>query len=344
MLAVVRVSLLCAFVLAACTPSPEPAPAPSAAVASPSPTAASLPTGPRVAIVLPSEEAVGAGRAATYRDAVARLEQARGAELAELRVVSAPRPGFAADVVRLLAEARYDLVCAMGVGAATALVEVAAEYPTTRFCAFPAVVADPPSNLLALDLRVAEPAYAVGVGAAEVPLGDEGRVGFVGGRQTYAPDAQRLGFTAGLAESGQEPLVGFPAADEDAARSLTSAQAEAGAVVVYAALGLDAPVVVEVAAPLGIRVIGPADALAPDPDDVPDGILLMIDVDPYPALSVAVIRLIDGWSNEPVSVGFAEAAFSLLPGNVPEAPAALAAADAAREAIVAGELVPLPDG
>ena len=229
--------LLVAVALAACDgrqPRPAPSPSPSAGA-----TASATPvTGLSVAVVLPPPEVATEAERASLADAIDRLGRTHRDAIGTLRVVEPDGLPFVADTVALLAREGADLVCALGTGAIDRVVDVASDYPSTRFCAAPAAARRVPGNVLQIDVRVEEMGYLAGVAAGIA--GEGNPAGIVAGDRQHALDRQRRGFERGLASvrpDAPTPLVSFSALDADRAHSLAMAQYDAGASVIYALAG-----------------------------------------------------------------------------------------------------------
>ena len=358
--------VLLAVVMAACTteggPDRAPTPTPTPQATSTAPPI----TGPRVAVVRPPGQTVFGNRQRSA-EAVARVRSSFTDQLSEIRDVVAEPASFLPEVVALMADDGYDLVCAVGPGGLDAVLATADDYPRTRFCVVPAVAADVPGNVLVVDVAVEEPAFIAG--ATAIQLAPQAPAGLVGSRSVYAFDRREAGFRAGVdsrappAESpaprgeqtqppaGQtEPdnqppqvLVGLPADDVEAARSLATTQYDAGAVAVYAAAGRTDEGVLAAAVAAGRGAIG---VFEPNPDEDPErsqAVLVGFQTRLEPVLRVAIDRLLGEWSAEPVRLGFADGVFALVEGGHPRSAAALRTAEAIVEQIVAGDS-PVPGG
>ncbi len=276
-----------------------------------------------------------------------------------VRVVIADDPAFLPDITGHLAASGVDLVCVLGDGAAEAVREVAERTQGTRFCVAP-VGGDVelPSNVLPVDLRFEELGEVAGI-ALGADL-DRGPVALLT-RQGGAPAEQlRAGLRRGLDQAGLARVdirVPGAVADAEQAEERTRALLRAGARgIVTVAGSLDAvvrDVVLEVpvqeptpqptASPTGpatptpeatppppftAGLVGGSDVLAGE--SVPPPVLLGVAVHLDRAVALALEREASGWDPSPVTIGFAEGAFSVSPN--PAARSARVAA-AVRDAV-----------
>lgn len=328
----------------ACTTEPprsEPSPSPTVA-AEPSPTSS---RGLQMAVVLPPATVRSEAQLAAVREEAERLRDTRRDEVASVRIVQPDAPAFTQDVVAVLAEGGADLVCVLGPGAGAAVTAVAPSFPSTRFCATPAIAEAEaiPGNVLLIDLRVEEIAYLAGV-AAQLTSG-QGSPGFVAGETQYATDRQRQAFGAGINAVAEEPVVpytGFPVSDADRAFELAAPRYAAGVATIYTVAG-DADAGVRRAAQReGGLVIGSLLTLVPDPDEPPPVAVLMttsqrLDI----GLGIAMDRAVDAWSGGLASVGLAEGALDVAGGGSSRYPRIAPRLADVRERIERRELVPL---
>lgn len=342
--------LVAGMLLAACTT--EGGGTTDAASPSPTPAATAPPiTGPRVAVVLrPPEEAPGLA-SQSETQAVERVRGTYADQLSEVRSVVPDEGGFVGDVIALMAERGYALVCVAGHDLVAVVTAIAVEYPRTRFCLFPAVVADVdvPPNVLLIDLAVEEPAMV----AANVALrlAPQDPPAFVAARTEFAMERRRAAFQAAVrAQEPDEqatatPLVGVPADDAERAESFARTHFEAGATVLYTESGAADTAILPVAAEADGAVIGSVDTLFEGPDGAlleapPAAVLFGIEERLDAALRVAIDRLLGGWSPEPMSVGFAEGAYGVLAGGHPRADEAVRLVDEILEELASGTLDP----
>ncbi len=229
--------LLVALVLTACEggqPRPAPSPTPTPLLeASPTPV-----TGLSVAVVLPPPDVATEAERASLKAAINDLGRAHREGIGQLRVVDPDGLSFVGDTAALLAREGVDLVCALGTGAIDQIVQIASDYPSTRFCVAPATPRRTPGNVLPINVRVEEMGYLAGVAAGMA--GDGHLPGFIGGDRQHGLDRQRRGYEQGLAASRAgtpQPLVSFAAVNVERAHSLALAQYEAGVSVVYTVAG-----------------------------------------------------------------------------------------------------------
>lgn len=335
----------CCLALVGCTTdgggpgTAAPSPSPATNVPVPPPI-----TGPRVAVVLAAGPGI-LGSVTAQEEAVERVRSSFADQLSVIRDVTVDDPVFLADVVGLLAEEEYELVCAIGDGVVDAVLTVAADYPRTKFCAFPAVASEVPANVLVMDLAVEQVGFLAGAVAAR--LAPAAPRAMVGSREVYGIDRLQNGFRAGARTSngGQEAevLVGFPADDPETAASFTASHIEAGAQVIFVVTG-DADVSARAdAAAAEAGVIGAAATLWSDDEHQPPGVLLGLRVGLEPVLRLAIDRLLGTWATSPATFGVADDALQLVPGGHPRAEAAARLAAEVQAAIISGQ-VTVPSG
>lgn len=321
-------------------PVPGPTPSPTS---SPGATAPPI-TGPRVAVVLPTADEDVADPGSLEID---RIRSTFADRVSSVRAVTPDTPDFTSDVLGLLAEQGNELVCVIGPRALETVVEIASDYPRTRFCVFPAAAAEVPANVLLLDLAVEEVAVLAATVASGVAPKDP--PAFIGSRQEYAIDRRRFAFQAVAREAASgrgdaaKPLIGVPADDAERAASFASTQFEAGASVVYTEAGSADRAVLAVAEEAGGMVIGSSRTLGvtetgTETEPSSRAVLLTIEERFDAALEIAIERLLGEWSTDPVTVGFADGAFQLGAGRHRRAPRAMAIAERVRAAMEAGEL------
>lgn len=306
----------------ACTSPPEPAPAPSPTAPVAGSTGSDEPVGLRVAVVLPPPGQAPLTPAGT-RLAAESVADRYGTAVGEFRTVAPDDVTFVEDVVVLLAEQGYHLVCVVGRGAAEVVLEVAPTFPATRFCGIPAPgLVDPqllPPNALLVDLRMEEAAYLAGVAAATAPRRPSPSVtegaapapaaGFV---TAPGPETDRLraAFVAGVtalqgARAGAAVATG--ATTTEALGELVRAQFESGVQVVYVATGVrDGPAIEAAGAHDGYLVL--LRDRARFAGDTPTSVVTWMLVDVSGALGLAVGRVVDGGEGGLVSLGVAEGA------------------------------------
>lgn len=329
-------------IMAACTEPPSTTPSPS-----PTPTTtatATEPVGARVAVVLPvaEEEPV---TAAAVRASLDRIRADAPEGLGELRAVQADGPGFTADVVRLLATDGYDLVCVVGAGALDAVLPVARDLPEIRFCAFPAYAEQVPDNVLLLDARFEQSAYLAGIGAAQLLVPSGGpeeaeptplRPGFVAGPGAAVTGDQQGAFELGLqAALGQriDPVVAVPAVDAEVGRDLAASVFSVGAPVVFTVAGAaDAGVLAAADEAQGTVVLYRSVSDEPPPEPT----LLVLEIDPGPALSLAITGLLESSQGGLERLGLTDGTLRVVPGTHPRAEQVLATVRGVANDIMAG--------
>lgn len=331
-------------VLTGCTSSApddaasSPTPAPSVA---PSPTTRS---GLRVGIVLPPPQRLAAVAEEQTRLELARSRRASGRDIVGWQVVQPDAPVFTTDVVTLLAEQDNDLVCALGPGAAEAVLAVAPSFPRTRFCVIPASLEPAPPNVLSVDLRVQETAFLAGAAAGAVS-GDR-PPGFVAASTGYAIDRRRRAFIEGMAAGGAQataPFIAFPADDAETAEAFAADQIEQGVRVITTFSGSADAGVLAAAQAEGGLVVGRLSTLAPDLGDAPPPSAVLMTLSERLDLAMApVLEQATGeWRGGIVSVGLAEGALAIGPGGSPRWPGISGIVGRLRDDIRAGDLVPL---
>ncbi len=366
----VRLAAVAAVVgLAACSsadPTPDPGASPSPSSSTPSASGQEPVDLPRVAVVLPSRNTRPAAEIEVQRGLVDEVatQARREGRVDEVRVVVPDRFSTVGDVVEVLAEQGYDLVCALGPGAARGVREVAARFPETRFCATPGRLPEVRSNTLVFDLRVEEAAYLAGIAARfAAPAAPSGL-----GREpalVFGEPAQvarlRPAFDEGFLDVRVEgsTTAAVVAPDEEAAAAAAATQYEAGAFVVYTSAGRADAGVVAAARDVGGLVVGWHAWLAPLVDEAPSGEattsdgeagadegfgagapwnLLLFRENLATALRDAIAELGDGWSGGTRTLGFANGALALVPGTSPAWASVEPQVLATRDAIVRGDL------
>lgn len=320
-MSVSRSLLVLGVVLAACTasPSPEPSPSPSPTVAA-SPTT-SEPLGLRVAVILPPQGEHPLTPAGT-RVAAEAVASRHGTALGEFRTL-VPDPGeFAGDIAVLLAERGYDVVCVVGDGAPEAVLEVARDFPATRFCGIATVAApapeEVPENALVVGLRMEEAAYLAGVAAAAAPAGSGGATpgedtgpappaGFVGDATSELTSRQRAAFAAGLSAgrgSPTTPRVDVGVSTEEELLAAVTAQLADGVPVVFLADGPSDGMLLEATVEEGSLILH-RDRARFD-TRTPTSVLVWFLLDAGVALDVAVAGALGEWRSGVRSLGLAE--------------------------------------
>ncbi|WP_377508635.1 BMP family protein [Octadecabacter sp. R77987] len=164
------------------------------------------------------------------------------------------------QAIRRFAEAGNNPIVMAGFSWATALSEVAADYPDTKFQIIDMVVDAP--NVRSIVFAEEQGSYLVGVAAAMAS--ESGTVGFIGGMDIPLIRNFACGYVQGVLATNPEATVvanmtgTTPAAWNDPVKGseLTLAQISQGADVVYAAAGGTGVGVLQTAADEGILSIG----------------------------------------------------------------------------------------
>ncbi len=330
----------------ACTrTTPEATPSSAPDMASPTAPAAE-PGGLRVAVVLPASGAQPIG-AAGLRAAAGDLRADSGDEIGELRLVAPDAAEFVADIVDLLADEAYDLVCAIGDAAEEAVLAVAADHPDVRFCAAPSTSQEPaPPNVDLVVWRMDEVAYVAGAAAAEgiaPPVGIEEptpQPGLVGDPAVVAIDRQAPAFVAGMERRVSAPIqltLGVPTADEESTAQQTRFILEAGGQVVFGAAGASFEGLLRGAAEAGGLAVTLLDVEA-RVEDPPTALLAVVQFDAGLTLERIVRAVLDGTPPATTSLGVAEGALSIVAGGAPRSPQAVAAGMLAIDDLAAGRI------
>ncbi len=261
-------ALIAVGLLQACTgddaqPGSEPSPEPSASA--PANDRAFALDLPDVAVVLPARNARPEAEIEVQRDLVTEVAVAARAagQVDEVRIVVPDRFSTVGDVLTVLAEEGYDLVCALGPGAARGLREVAARFPETRFCATPGRLPEVGANSLVFDLRVEEAAYLAGIAARFAATASTGTAGRSPAPALVFGDASQPPRLVGPFEEGflaarpdAPTTTALVAADPDAARAAAASQFAGGAFLVYTSAGRPEVAVVDAAIEADGLVIG----------------------------------------------------------------------------------------
>jgi basic membrane lipoprotein Med (substrate-binding protein (PBP1-ABC) superfamily) len=329
-----------AALLSACRPGGDVPPAPTPSPSATSVVASTEPDGLRIGVVLPLEGVRPLGPDAV-RAAVGDLRVATRDEVREYRVLQPDGPLFVADLVALLADQGYDLVCAVGPGAVDAVLPVAVDHPELRFCALPsAPVEGAPANLQVLDVRADHAAYVAGAAAggaiAQQPdFGEDPpsalQPGVVGDPSVVPPGPQTAAFQAGLRRSTtREVQVGFADVSDDPEAGTTDrtrAILVAGGEVVYGSAGASLDGLLDGAEGEGL-VVALVDPRAPVVEPPPE-LLASVGIDLQVPLATAVRAVIAGSPADPVTFGAGEGIVTVVPGGAPSSQRATAAGEAA---------------
>lgn len=324
------------------TPSDDPSTTPPG-VADPTPTTQS---GLRVAFVLPPPSATYAAAEAALRTDLARVQRAAGRDIATSQVVQPDAPVFTADVVALLAEEGNDLVCALGAGAAEAVLAVAPDFPETRFCVAPARLEPAPANVLSVDVRVEETAFLAGAAAGIVAA--DSRPGFVAGSSGYAIDRRRRAFVSGMAAVSARtpgPAIAFPADGEERGFELAADQLAQGVRVIYTVAGAADAGVQRAVEEGGALLIGSLTSLGGEPEAPPSAETLMTISERFDlALEPVIAQAAGEWRGGVVSVGLTESVLSIAGGGSPRWQTIIGRIGELRDGILNGTVDPLPEG
>ncbi|WP_306006639.1 BMP family lipoprotein [Aquicoccus porphyridii] len=246
------------------------------------------------------------------------------------------------QALRRFAEAGFNPVITMGFAMADPLSNVAPDYPDTKFTAVDVTWLDAP-NIRQIGFAEHEGSYLVGMLAAMAS--ESGTVGFVGGMDIPLIRHFGCGYAQGaMAVNPDIKIIAnmtgtTPAAWNDPVKGseLTKAQISQGADVVYAAAGGTGVGVLQTAADEGILSIGvDSNQNHLHPGKVLTSMLKRVDVAVYDAmtagenLETGVFTL--GLAEDGVGYALDEHNAALISDEMK------AEVDAAREAIIAGEL------
>ena len=272
---------------------------------------------------------------------VERFRMETGISYAEFEVANEAQREQA---LRNFAWRGYDPIIAVGFGQAPALEKVAAEYPDTNFSIIDMVVDLP--NVQSIVFKEHEGSFLVGMIAALAS--ETGRVGFVGGMDIPLIRKFACGYEQGVmhvnpdAEVYQNMTGTTPAAWNDPVKGaeLAKSQFDRGADVVFAAAGGTGLGVLQAAADAGKLSIGvDSNQNYLHPGSVLTSMLKRVDVAAYDVYQTAM----DGtWSAGIRNLGLAEDGVGWALDEHNEMLIDMLATDqvdAARDAIVAGELM-----
>ncbi len=188
---------------------------------------------------------------------VARFTAATGIPCRELEITNdAQREEY----MQLLARRGYNMVVAVGFNQASAVADVAPEYPAVKFVLIDAVVNLP--NVESVTFREEESSYLCGMAAALASK--TGKIGFVGGMDIPLIRKFEAGYEAGARHVNPHIVIfanmtgTTPAAWSDPARGgeLAKSQFERGADVVFHAAGATGLGVMQAAQDAGLLSIG----------------------------------------------------------------------------------------
>jgi basic membrane lipoprotein Med (substrate-binding protein (PBP1-ABC) superfamily) len=252
------------------------------------------------------------------------VESLREEGISEIRALPADGPEFVSDLAALLADRRTDLICVLGSDAQRVLVPLATRHPQLRFCAVPAGTAEPPGNLIAVEVRFEELGHVLGLAAATAA--GEGPVASVIGADRIGASGIRAGIRAG---AGDLEVMESSPSDEDGVSEAVGAAIEAGATVMIVDVGIAAGPAVERAVAAGMEIVAPA------------AVLTQADVDASPLLSwrmrwdvplrPVIASMLDPDVEVPRSVGLAENVFVVSLGGALQGAARVAVEEAVRD-------------
>lgn len=270
-----------------------------------------------------------------------RFSEANGIEYADFEIQNDSQREQA---LRNFARRGHDPIIAIGFSYGSAVNTVAAEFPDTRFAIVDMVVDQP--NVRSIVFKEQEGSYLVGILAAMASEGDT--LGFVGGMDiplirrfacgyaegvlSVAPDANVLvAMTGTTGAAWNDPVRGG---------EITQSQISEGADVVFHAAGGTGIGVLQAAADAGILGIGvDSNQNGLQPGQVLTSMLKRVDV----AVEDAMADAMNGeWTNGFEVLGIAEGGvdWALDDNNAAlVTPEMIAAVDAAKAAIIAGDIV-----
>jgi basic membrane protein A and related proteins len=267
-----------------------------------------------------------------------RFSEANGIEYADFEIQNDSQREQA---LRNFARRGHDPIIAIGFSYGSAVNTVAAEFPDTRFAIVDMVVDQP--NVRSIVFKEQEGSYLVGILAAMASEGDT--VGFVGGMDIPLIRRFACGYAEGVL-SVANVLVAMTgttgAAWNDPVRGgeITQSQISEGADVVFHAAGGTGIGVLQAAADAGILGIGvDSNQNGLQPGQVLTSMLKRVDV----AVEDAMADAMNGeWTNGFEVLGIAEGGvdWALDDNNAAlVTPEMIAAVDAAKAAIIAGDIV-----
>ncbi len=264
------------------------------------------------------------------REASGRLRDLAEPEVASVRTLEPPDERFRRDELMLLAEEGLDLVCTVGTDGGDDLIELAALFPTTKFCLLDAELpAEPPSNAFAVTWRTAEGGFLAGAAAA-LAAPDSG-VGIVVGVAERGLEPLRVGFEAGARQVRPGvPVAVIPATnargqeDQRVARDVARGQYGAGAGGARALLPLGGRStllgVAQGATAFDGTILGWEVDVMRLLSDQQDGHVLLSVGKRYEVALLAAVRHAAGGGPPQVMLRAADGAFALLPGKDPRYP------------------------
>lgn len=168
------------------------------------------------------------------------------------------------QLLRQLAELKYDAVVAVGFLFTDAVTKVAKDFPNTKFALVDGFIdkLNDKSNVVCLGFQEHEGSFLVGVAAAQATKSK--KVGFVGGMKFALIEKFEYGFRAGVAavDPNIKVAVDYIGTTGDAfkdpvkGKELAQKQIKDGADVIYHASGASGVGVIEAAAAAKVMVIG----------------------------------------------------------------------------------------
>ncbi len=259
-----------------------------------------------------------------------RLRDLADPDVASVRTLEPPDERFRRDELILLAEEGFDLVCTTGPDGSDDVVELAALFPTTKFCLLDAELpAEPPPNAFAVTWRAAEGGFLAGAAAALAA--PDGGVGLVVGVTERTLEPLRMGFEAGARQVRPGvPVAVLPATnargeeEQRVARDVARGQysAAAGGARVLLPIGGRPTLlgVAQAATTFNGTILGwEVDVTRLLTDQQDEHVILSVVKRYEPALLTAV-RHATGGGPPQVVLRVADGAFALLPGKDPRYP------------------------
>lgn len=221
-------------------------------------------------------------------------------EITELRALAPDAPVFAGDLAAKLADDGYDLVCVLGDAGTRTVLDLAARFPATRFCATGASRDDQPENVDVFDLAHEELGYVLG--AAASGLADGGAVGLVRTDDRRDRLRRRDGALAALAAN--DVVIDGSARDLSEPDELVDAVADAElAVLLVDAAGTFG----EAAAAAGPAAVLMPSVLTEREDVAPSAVAWTVRADVV--IDAAVRRWLSGDEDVPGLLGFEDEVF-----------------------------------
>lgn len=214
----------------------------------------------KVGIILTTS---GRGDKSFNDSALAGLDRAKAELGVEYKEIQPKDVADIAKSIEFLAKEKYDLVFAVGFNSASALKEVAPNYPDTKFVIIDYNFGDEIlPNLKSLVFREEEGSFLAGVLAVE--MSKTGVVGFVGGMESSLIKKFEKGFAAGVeaAKPGTEVIAQYVSADASGfnnpsrAKEIALNMISKNADIIYHAAGGSGQGMLEAVEEKGITAIG----------------------------------------------------------------------------------------